>query len=486
VLRRSTTEVTRAVRGHPVLVAVLVAAALVRLAAAVTYAPALMWTDSWQYVYATHLPGDFAPEKPNGYMLLLELFGTRLGLVTAVQHLLGLAGAVLMYAILRRLGCRPLLAAAATGVVALDAYAIALEQYVLAEAAFTATLVCWAAVVVLLGPGPGPTALAGALLVAATTLRAVALFVIPVWVVYAVWRERGWLARALAIGVPVVALGLYGTWHDAATGGLGLTQMDGWMLYGRTAEIGGCNGRTVPARDKPLCPPASSRLAGWNDDPYAYSLYSAESPMQRAVGNLYSLPADQRRVANARLRAFARDVIHDRPFAFARIVARDTAKYFVPGTMSRLKGFDEPITFPERSRGVPAVARSVQRSYAPGYTAPPDGRARILPFYQRWVHTPRWLLAALVVASLVALATRVWPGGARRRQLAHLGEIALLTGAGLALVVGAALNHFEVRYVIPAVPLLVMGGTVAVSELVAASAPRRAPAAEREVPLAAA
>jgi hypothetical protein len=154
--------------------------------------------------------------------------------------------------------------------------------------------------------------------------------------------------------------------------------------------------------------------------------------------------------------------------------------------MSVLKGFDDPITLPARSRAVPAVARPVQRSDAPGYSPPPDGRARVLPFYQRWVHTPRWLLAALVVAALVALATRVWPGRVGRSELAHLAEIALLTGAGLALVVGSALNHFEPRFLIPAVPLLVMGGTVAVSELASAWAGRRKPAAEPEVPLAAA
>jgi hypothetical protein len=62
--------------------------------------------------------------------------------------------------------------------------------------------------------------------------------------------------------VPVFALGLYGTWHDAAAGGRGLTQMDGSMLYGRTAEIGECKGRTIPARDKPLCPPASDHTGG--------------------------------------------------------------------------------------------------------------------------------------------------------------------------------------------------------------------------------
>jgi hypothetical protein len=207
--------------------------------------------------------------------------------------------------------------------------------------------------------------------------------------------------------------------------------------------------------------------------------------MQRAVGDLYTLPTNRRLAANARLRAFARDAIHDRPLAFVRIVARDTAKYFVPGVMAGLD-FNDPITLPERSRPVGAVALPAQRRYAPGYSPPPDGRARVLPFYQRWVHTPRWLLAGLVAAALVALSTRLWPARAGRPELAHLGEIALFTGAGIALVVGSALNHFELRFLIPAVPLLVMGGTVAVSELASAWVDRRARVAAREAPLAAA
>jgi hypothetical protein len=41
--------------------------------------------------------------------------------------------------------------------------------------------------------------------------------------------------------------------------------------------------------------------------------------------------------------------------------------------------------------------------------------------------------------------------------------------------VGSALNHFEPRFLIPAVSLLVAGGTVSLRDLVAAIGQRRAP-----------
>jgi hypothetical protein len=73
---------------------------------------------------------------------------------------------------------------------------------------------------------------------------------------------------------------------------------------------------------------------------------------------------------------------------------------------------------------------------------------------------------------MVALAA-----GRVRRRLNHQREVFLLAGAGLALLVGAALNHFEPRFLIPAVPLIVSGGTLAISDLVGAI-PRRRPAGE--------
>lgn len=455
--------IAAAARGHRALLAVLAVAALVRVATAVTYAPALMWADSWQYLFGTSLPGGFAPDKPNGYMVFLAFMGTgqHLAWVTAVQHVLGLAGGVLVFILLRRLECGRALATLATAVIVLDGYAIALEQHVLAEATFTFALVGWAVVAVAAPRSPPLAAVAGLLLVVAVSLRAVAIFIVPVWIAYGFWGYGGRWARAASVVVVVAGLAGYVTWHQEKVGNRGLNELDGWLLYGRVAEIAECPGRAVRPQDRALCPPASDRPEGW-PDPYAFSLFSPTSPLQRELGDLYALPAEQRRAANDRLRAFARDAIADRPVAFAGLLLRDTAKYFIPGVMSALPSFDEPITLPARPRPVSPVAQRARRAFAPDYEPPPRGPAGALPFYQRWIHTPRWLLAVLVAAAAVALGTRLLPRS--RQRIEHRPEIFLLTGAGLSLVAGASLSHFEPRYLIPAVPLIVAGGTTAVSD----------------------
>ncbi|MEA2329867.1 MAG: hypothetical protein QOH58_5 [Thermoleophilaceae bacterium] len=452
------------VRRHWPLVALLAVAGLLRLATALTYAPALMWTDSWQYLDGIRYSSDFLPDKPNGYPAFLHVMGTgsHLGAVTAIQHVLGLAGGVLLYVLLRRLGCGRTLATLAAAIVLLDGYAIALEQHVLAEALFTFALVLWAVVATTAPRSPAFAALAAVLLVGAIALRSVAVFVVPVWIAYALWAYRERWSRVGAVAVVIVGIIAYATWHDASVGGRGFNQMDGWIIYGRVAEIGDCPGRSVPASDRPLCPPVSDRPEGW-PDPYAYSLFSPRSPLQREIGDLYALPAAERLAANDRLGAFARGVIVDRPLAFAGIVLRDTGRYFIPGEMSPLPNLDDPITLPERSRPLAPASVGARRVYAPDYDPPPEGKASALPSYQRLVHAPRWLLGLFLVASGAALVARLVPR--TRDRIEHAPEIMLLAGSGLALLVGSAFSHFEPRYLIPAVPLLAAGGVVATREL---------------------
>jgi hypothetical protein len=87
------------------------------------------------------------------------------------------------------------------------------------------------------------------------------------------------------------------------------------------------------------------------------------------------------------------------------------------------------------------------------------------------VHVPRPLLALLVIVALVAVALRT---PARR-------EVLLLTGSGLALLLGtAATAGFGFRYLLPAVPLLAVGGVIAVMDVGRKVLGRRAALARSE------
>ena len=68
--------------------------------------------------------------------------------------------------------------------------------------------------------------------------------------------------------------------------------------------------------------------------------------------------------------------------------------------------------------------------------------------------------------------------GPWREHLPRRREVLLTVGGGLALVVGGAFSHFEPRYLVPAVPLLLAGGVLALTDL-AAWAQGRAPVARQ-------
>src|SRR5207244_10676486 len=103
-------------------------------------------------------------------------------LVTAAQHVLGLASGVLLYALLVRHGTPPWAAALAAAPALLDAYVVGSEQMLLSEPLFTA-LVVGAVGLLLWRPGrPSLLAslLAGGLLGLAATTRTVGLVLIAV------------------------------------------------------------------------------------------------------------------------------------------------------------------------------------------------------------------------------------------------------------------------------------------------------------------
>jgi Dolichyl-phosphate-mannose-protein mannosyltransferase len=468
------------VRRHWALFAVLGVAAVLRVATEIAYRPALLFSDSWAYLGAAYSgsPVGILPDKPAGYSAILDLLGVpgrSLAVISIAQHVAGLATGVLMYLLLVRLGTGRLLAAIATAIVVLDAYLIALEQYVLAESFFVLAIVA-SAWLITRTRDPVRVALACALLAAAVLIRVPALIVVPVWLAYLVWSGVGWRAFAagcIAVAVPLLA---YAALHESRTGTFGFTQFDGWLLYGRTADLVDCKRMDIPRRVRNLCPTnADRRLEG--RDPNVFYLWDPRSPARRLFGEPETRAEKLR--SNARLREFGMAVVRARPFDYVERVTSDYVRFFEPGAMSLVRSYDDPITLPDEPR--PTGGGTVRRRYFPEYTMSVHPPADALATYQRLVHTPRWLMGAFGLVGLLVLLLGVFP--AWRERLPRRREVFLLVGGGLAMLLPAAMNHFELRYLIPSVPLLVCGGVLGLLDLAralrGAHEPSGSPASER-------
>jgi dolichyl-phosphate-mannose-protein mannosyltransferase len=432
-------------------------AAAVRLLVAGVYRPALFYSDSWAYVdmaYGHHL----ADDRPAGYPALLALValpGRSLLAVTTLQHLAGLAVGTLSYLLLRRLGIARWIATAAAGVILVDAYAVTLEQTILAEAFFALALVLSAFLVAGERRGDLAIAASGLVLAGAAMTRPVALFAVPVWLAYVILRHRRPRTLALAACAVLLPLLVYAAAYDRERGSFGLTAAQGWFLYGRVGEIADCSKFRPPPGTGDLCQPASEREGRGP----GYFLWSGNSPANRRYGQ----PGDQR-AADAVLGRYAKAVIRARPLAYAQLVGRDFARYFEPGVGSG-GGSDDAISLPATPRtGAPTINEAYRARYFSDYRPAPHGAAGVARLYGTVVHPPRPLLALLVLATLAALAMAAISRG--RYVVERWPEAFLLTGMAVAMLVGStATSAFIVRYLVPAVPLIVCGGTLALVDL---------------------
>jgi hypothetical protein len=463
-------------RRHWALLTVLALAAILRVATEIAYRPALLFSDSWAYLGAAYSgsPVGILPDKPAGYSLILDLLavpGRSLAAITLAQHVAGLATGVLVYLLLVRLRTGRLLATIATAIVVLDAYLIALEQHVLAESFFGLAVVA-SAWLITRTHDPVPVALACALLAGAVLIRVPAILAVPVWLAYLVWSRVGWrtfAAGCLAMAVPLLA---YAALHESRTGTFGFTQWDGWLLYGRTADLADCRRMEVPRRVRNLCPTdADRRLEG--RDPNVFYLWDPRSPARQLFGEPETRA--QKLHANARLREFGIAVVRARPFEYIERVTSDYVRFFEPGAMSVVRRYDDPITLPDEPR--PTGGGTVHRTYFPDYTMRVHPPADTLATYQRLIHTPRWLMGAFGLVGLVAVLLGVFPTW--RERLPRRREVFLLVGGGLAMLLPAAMNHFELRYLIPSVPLLVCGGVLGLQDLARALRGAQQPSGSR-------
>jgi hypothetical protein len=275
---------------HWIAAVLLIAGLVLRAVALVAYHPAILYTDSLKYLY-----GAWSGADPLGYAVILKaiLVVGDLGLVAAIQHLLGLAIAVAIYALLVRRGLPRWLAALAMAPVLFDGYQLQMEQMIMPDVWFEALVV--AGLVVLLWRPEPPVwafAMSGLIFGTSATVRQIgeilvlpALFYVAAATATRRQAMRGAIALLLAFAFPIL---LYSSVSYGQTGRFQLS--DEGSIAGRLAQNVDCATIVLPRDERPLCPtPAEQgRGADWLEHSSRSPLKSAKIPAGLTRGALIS------------------------------------------------------------------------------------------------------------------------------------------------------------------------------------------------------
>jgi hypothetical protein len=311
----------------------LAAGALLRLITILGYPGALwFWGDSFVYLGASLRPQPNL-SKATGYSFFLRalLPFHSLTLVVTLQHLMGLAVAVMIYVLLRRNGVSKLWSAVATLPQLLDGYIIEDEHMIMTETLFTFLLMI-ATLMLLWKPRP----VWWKMLVAGLIAGCAALVRTDGEVMYAVfplflllrgmsWKTvRGWLMAitfALASLVPYAA---YAGWfHDyyPQYHKYDISLAEGFFLWGRVSSFANCAViQPTPAEAK-ICPTDAivDRTPPGNfvwENPYIHS-----SPHNKGFSPV--TPASDKLLTQ-----FAERAIEKQPLQYVKTVVKDVGLSF--------------------------------------------------------------------------------------------------------------------------------------------------------------
>jgi 4-amino-4-deoxy-L-arabinose transferase-like glycosyltransferase len=458
-----TAQARDGLRRHSAFGALLVLAAGLRAVVFAAYQPALIFPDSVRYLqYAqAFADGRWTPDglRQSGYSVLIlpAVLLHVLWLIPLVQHLVGLAAGVLVYAVLVRLGVRTAVAAVAAVPVLFDPLELVLEQYVLSDTWTVFLLV--AALAVLIWPRPGggwrTAAACGLLLGTAVTFRDEELVMIVPAALYVAVRGRPWRRLGALAGCFLIPVGAYLGWFGATHPEPGFTTFSGAFLYGRVADFASCQGLRLPSYERPLCPaqPPAQR----NADFYTWD--------PRSPQWTFRPPAGMSRDAVAR--DFSLRILEHQPVAYAEAAARDFWYGFSPvrgaGPERYPPGY---LRFqPDVRAGQQAGAAIRALGYRP--TAVEHGLARFLAGYGRWCYVPGPVFAGGLLLALAGLVA-----GARRRDQRAGPGLLFTASAVLVLIPPALFATFDWRYQLPQLTLIPVAAAIG-GALLTGGRPRR-------------
>jgi hypothetical protein len=441
---------TARARRHWLFGLVLVAALVLRILVALAFRP-IMWFggDSASYL-ATGLRLIPDPARVGGYGFMLWVLRPlhSFALVGAVQHLMGLAMGVLIYLLARRYGLPAWAATLATVPVLFDAYELQLESDALPDVPF-AFLVVLALYLLLRSPGerrPAPTMAAAFLLGVSALLWPVGLVLLgvllAVLLIALLIRRAGLvtvLAALLAGALPVAA---YGAWFSIHRHQFSLTRM----------SFADCAVIRLPAAERPLCPPPGPRIAA------SLYIWNANSPVLAMPTGRFSARTNHLALA------FALRAIAAQPADYAAAVAHDFSLSFYwdrpvhpdAAIVNRYQFADAttawvPPTLWTPGGGTLAGDQAAYNSGRPAPTRAVQPYASWLVTYQRYVFLRGTLLGVILLAGLAGMVIR-------RR----------VSGPGLPwafavtiLLVPPLVADFDLRYLVPAVPVACLAAALA-------------------------
>ncbi len=474
---------TALLRRHWLFSIALVAGAVLRLIVMLGFTPAVLFRlDTYDYVWgALHLSPNVV--NPSGYSLFLWFFQPfhSFVLIIAIQHLMGLVLAGLVYAMVRHFGLPRWAAVLAAAPVLFDPAQLLIEQFVMADL-LAMLMMMISFTVLLLGPRKPSfwrVVISGVLIGASVTVRPTTIpivFLIPLFLLI---RRAGWRRAGAALAAGVIPVLAYMSWFDAVHGQFNLSSSNGLFLWSRTMSFANCQIIKPPADLRALCPeqqpgplaqpdPALRRLPKrylWNHAIWAWQGASTTSFVPDSAAFTEA--------NNARAMRFAILAIKAQPTAYIHDVVTESLRPFVKTNILRFPTYQpHTVALNEQTRNyalgvieawtgnTQGVANNLGVQYAVRLHRP---FSSLVQKYQQFIFLPGPVFALIV---LVGLGGLLIP---RRRTAA---AALLWVSAMIIMVLPTAEHEYTYRYVIPIVPLVCIAAAIALRRL-----PARAPAA---------
>ncbi len=453
----------RIVRRHWLAAILLTAGLVLRVLVQFAYRPALFYIDTTRYLFNAE------GMDPVGYKgpLRAILFAANFNAVAAVQHLLGLAIAVLIYVLLVRRGVSRWLAALAIAPVLLDAYQLQNEQAIMPGTWFEALIVAGLAILLWrLRPGWRAVLAAGVVLGTSATFAQVGEALILPGVIYLLAVGGGWRRAAVRTGafcaafaLPIVA---YCTVSYVVAGDFFLSHTGVTSFYGRAAAAVDCATIRLPAPERGMCPTPAQQARGpdWLE-------YQPGSPIRPYYDHL---PRDE---TDSLISDFNHRVLAQQPQRLLGAYTRDVLKMFAL-TRDTSPG-DTPVSRWQFQATYPYFSSHSTRSevaaevaqYGGGTPAVWRPVAGFLRSYQLGGgYMPGPLLVLCVVTGLagsLVLLRRRWRSDPTARSLALACLLCFASGA--VVLLASDLFEYSWRYQLPALVTLVPAGALGLAVL---------------------